>query len=78
MTPKELIKLAQACRRAGIKHYRCGDIEFTLDELDTTPVSKASQSEEDVQGKIETPDEVSDQDLLFWSVLTSPGSEPSQ
>lgn len=37
LDPKELKKLADACRKAGIKHYKSGDIEFTL--ADEAPVS---------------------------------------
>lgn len=30
MTPKQLKQLAAACRKAGIKKYKCGEIEFEL------------------------------------------------
>lgn len=29
-TPKELKKLADACRKAGISKFKCGDLEFEL------------------------------------------------
>lgn len=30
MSPKELKKLAKACREAGIKHFKNAELEFTL------------------------------------------------
>jgi hypothetical protein len=74
MTVKELKKLAAACRSAGIKTYKSGDVEFTLtDEAPLTPYKaakaalkasdKASQQAEDVES-----DGLSGDDLLFWSV----------
>ena len=69
MTPKELIKLAAACRKAGIKHYKSADMEFTL--TDDAPVSnykkKAAQYANPVADDFES-DELTDDQLLNWSV----------
>jgi hypothetical protein len=43
-SPGELKKLAAACRKAGITHFKCGDVEFTLGEEKPKPQRKASAS----------------------------------
>ena len=74
MTPKELKKLADMCRKAGIKHYKQGDIEFTLTEdapvKSKKTVSQSNQSASNVQNENGTfeSDSPSEEDLLFWSV----------
>jgi hypothetical protein len=69
MTPKELIKLAQACRKAGISHYKCGDLEFTLGE--DPRVNTVATVKPQTQGDVET-EELSDDALLLWSVMDIP------
>jgi len=71
MTPKELVKLAQACRKAGISHYKCGDLEFTLGPKEEVFYQEKKQK----QGDVET-EELSDDALLMWSVVPSPESQP--
>lgn len=69
MDPKELKKLAKACRDAGIKHYRNGDIEFTLaDEAPQSPYKqkKAASMPSTGSETIET-DALSEEELLLWS-----------
>lgn len=72
MTPKELLKLASACRKAGITTYRCGDIEFTLGVTEQSKV--VNQDKADIQGAV-TSDEPSDDDLLMWSVMDVPQAD---
>lgn len=63
---KALKKLADACRKSGIKTFKGYGLEFTLaDELPKTAKAKntASLVQED---KIDT-EALPDEDLLFWS-----------
>ena len=70
--PKALKKLAAACRKAGIKTYKCGDLEFTL--TDEAPVSeyKATKRKQsptkisDVDTAFDT-DTLTEDQLLMWS-----------
>lgn len=70
--PKALKKLAAACRKAGIKTYKCGDLEFTL--TDEAPVSdyKAAKRKQaptkvsDVDVAFDT-DSLTEEQLLMWS-----------
>lgn len=71
MSPKELVKLAAACRKAGIKHYKTADFEFTLtDEIPLSPYKAKKQavvsasSEDDFES-----DALTDDQLLNWSVV---------
>ena len=74
MNPKDLKKLAKACRDAGIKHYKDANIEFTLTE--ETPVSKYLQAKtlspnadlKAPQDPFEEESLTQDQ-LLNWSVV---------
>lgn len=77
ITAKELKQLAKACRLSGIKHFKCAEFEFTLDEryhqvirkmkAPTDEQQEAMQPTGDVvQDKIAT-DSMSEEDLLFWS-----------
>lgn len=75
MDLKELKKLAAACRKAGISHFKSEQYEFTLTE--DQPVSaykqaKITASNSDAQvsgdtGKFQS-DSLTDDELLFWSV----------
>jgi hypothetical protein len=75
MSPKELKKLADACRKAGIKHYKQGDIEFTL--ADAPPVSdykrakmaKAPKPAVQASNEIDS-DGPTAEELLFWSAAS--------
>lgn len=48
-TPGEIKKLAAACRKAGISHFKCGDVEFTLapKEQAAAPASAKQSIQED-------------------------------
>lgn len=65
---KELKKLASACRKAGIKHFKSAEMEFTLtDEIPVAPTrSKKASLLASPNTSFET-DSLSTEDLLFWS-----------
>lgn len=73
MNFKELKKLAAACRKAGISHFKSAEYEFTL--TDEVPVStyKTKQASKPAAGapdaKFES-DSLSEDELLFWSTGT--------
>ena len=63
--PKELQKLAMACRKAGIKSFKCADFEFNLtDELPVSPKKRAAMP---LTSDTITTTELSEEALLFWS-----------
>ncbi len=69
MSPKELAKLAAACRKAGIRHYKTAEFEFTL--TDEVPVSaykkkQSATSTTPPDDKFES-DELGQEALMFWS-----------
>lgn len=68
---KQLKKLADACRKAGIKHFKSPEFEFTLTE--DAPVKQARQSKgaapkasHSDTGEVETSG-LSPEELMFWS-----------
>lgn len=72
MNLKELKKLADACRKAGIKHFKSADYEFTL--TDDAPVSAYKQSKStSARQNASAPDtkfesdSLTQDELLFWS-----------
>jgi hypothetical protein len=80
---KQLKKLADACRKAGIKTFKGFGMEFTL--TDEAPVSNYKQTKKsdspatkpfytDVDSKIES-DSLSDEALLFWSAQGAPDQQ---
>lgn len=69
LSPKELIKLANACRKAGIKHYKNGDFEFTLsDVLPQRQVNKSKNISQSSQLDEFTTDSLTEEQMLMWSV----------
>lgn len=75
---KELKKLATQCRKLGIKHYKSAEFEFTL--TDEKPLKVVRQSKKAtsldqlaVDLDIETPDQLTEQQLLYWSTGESDG-----
>ncbi len=78
---KDLKKLADACRKAGIKHFKSGNVEFTLsDEVPVSNYKKKASSymptkELDVIDKNYQSDELTEEQLLFWSTGTAAQSE---
>lgn len=73
MDIKALKRIAAACRKAGISHFKSADYEFTLtEEVPKTAYKLSKEAVKTVQklssqGEVET-DGLSEQDLLFWSV----------
>lgn len=72
-TAKELKALAKMCREAGIKHFKHGDIEFTLsDEAPVKPPrknGKAVTAAAPVDPESEDSwDKLTEEEKLFWSV----------
>jgi hypothetical protein len=69
---KALIKLANACRKAGIKHYKDSDCEFTLtDDAPQSAYKKRQKSQpkvvnSDVDLDVQT-DALTQEQLLLWS-----------
>lgn len=73
---KQLKKIADACRKAGIKTFKGYGYEFTLAEA---PVKQQRKGKSTAKPSVEQPDNVptdepSKEDLMFWSV----GGLPSQ
>lgn len=66
---KALKKLADACRKVGIKHFKNSEYEFTLtDEVPPPSKYKKKQGALDTtNAEIET-DSLSEEELLYWSV----------
>lgn len=62
--PKDLKRLAKACREAGIRTFKGNGIEFTLDDL---PVKEPKRlAAPTTQDRLETYSP-SDEALLLWS-----------
>ena len=85
MDPKQLKKLAKACRDAGISSYTCPEFSFTL--TDHAPEKKSKTKESKIhheQGAIEAEDtweSLSEMDRLFYSVnpgAAQPAEEETQ
>jgi hypothetical protein len=73
--PSELMKLAKACRKAGITKFKSGDFEFELGDEPQPKSSNIKQLANESQGDVET-DRPDDETLLFWSVTDTPSSSP--
>lgn len=78
---KQLKKISDACRKAGIKVFECSDFKITLTDLPPPPSaykrSKAQKSgkptdKDFIQGDIAS-DTPSPEELLYWSA----GGPPS-
>lgn len=76
MSPKEIKKLAAACRAAGISHFKNNEVEFTLAEI--TPVAAVQQSKAILPSVLDQPevtinneDSLTGDELLFWSSSVS-------
>lgn len=72
---KSLVKLAQACRKAGIKQFKGFGMEFTLTDEVPSKSTKRQATKAAVhhgeQGEVET-DEPSAEQLLMWSAQGLP------
>lgn len=64
---KEIKKLADACRKAGITHFKCGDYEFTLGDKPEPETKKAREMIADPSSNTIQTDSISEEALLFWS-----------
>lgn len=70
MTHKELKKLADTCRKAGISSFKNDEVEFTLiTAFPQAPSRNRSKKQPLVvdETQIQTEDNMSEQDILFWS-----------
>lgn len=78
LDPKELKKLAKACREAGIKSYKADGIEFTLSDQapPVSPYKKRQAAKAPIQGAQSAPgeqiesdgwDNLSEEQKLFYS-----------
>lgn len=73
MNLKELKRLAAACRKAGISHFKSADYEFTLTEEQPKSAyrqAKAATQPSGDSGKFES-DSLTNDELLFWSTGTA-------
>ncbi len=70
---KKLKKLADACRKAGIKSFKSPEFEFTLtDELpERKPRGKAAPKPQYTQDDVKVEGALSEEDMLFWSVTNT-------
>jgi hypothetical protein len=78
ISPKELKKLAAACRKAGIKTFKGDGFEFTLEGTPGVEkaASKQTQGEEAKDLNVESEDAApTGEALLFWSAQ---GLEPEE
>lgn len=67
-SPKELQKLANACRKAGVLHFKCGEVEFTLDpSRQPIVVNKASKQTTPDNTPFQDRPELTEEELLLWS-----------
>lgn len=79
---KALRKLAEACRKAGIKHFKNAEMEFTLS--DEGPISNykkrsaKSTEEEKSENDSFASDTLTEQQLLMWSAIDSTDNEGTQ
>lgn len=72
LSPKELKKLAAACRAAGIKNYKTQDFEFTLTDEAPQPKRKAKQEEPSLNNEVfKEMDSLTEEQLLFYSVANT-------
>lgn len=72
LSPKELMKLASACRKAGIKHYKTADFEFTL--TDDVPAKIIKGQVQSIQPSTIETDSLTQDQLMMWSAM-DPTSE---
>lgn len=68
---KALKKIADACRKAGITHFKNADFEFTLSPDGPVSNYKKKQNKETFSSNndILSTDSLTDEQLLMWSAL---------
>ena len=64
MNIKELKKLTNYCRKAGILHLKTADMEISLSPAALFPEPKQTETESDTTP---TKPALTDEDILFWS-----------
>lgn len=67
---KQLKKLADACRKAGIKTFKGYGLEFTLSDIEPATKSskkKAAQTSDSLESE-----ELTDEQIMFWSAPSIP------
>jgi hypothetical protein len=82
ITPKELKKLADMCRKVGIYHFKQDGVEFTLSDKPQSKASKqhSKQTGAEVKAVIDEAFEaegLTQDALLMWSALPADGSGES-
>lgn len=81
LDPKRLKKLADACRKVGIKHFKSAEFEFTLTDHDpSVKTSKQKKLKPLVDNDTIESEAPTDEELLMWSVgdMTAPANEEIQ
>jgi hypothetical protein len=79
-TLKELEQLIKLCKKQGIKAIKIDNIEFGIEEQTTAPAKRIETLPEEAvrvpayngaplsdPGKVETAEELTDEQKLFWS-----------
>lgn len=75
ISPKELIKLAKACRKAGIKHFKSAEFEFSLTDEVPSKVSQSKSFTAPIEdNKQFESDSLTDEQLLMWSAGSGDGA----
>lgn len=85
-TAKELKKLADSCRKAGIKAFKGYGIEFTLSDDAPTPTRRRKPGVDIIKRAVDDPndvsafisDELTEEALLFWSTGDIEGKGDTQ
>lgn len=79
-TPKQLLQLAKACRKAGIVQFKGEGVEFTLaDRPAGNPRKAAGKVDNSPVVSQDDWDGLSEMDKLMWSSATLPDiSNPGQ
>lgn len=78
MDAKALKKLAAACRAAGITYFKNAECEFSLGQVpEKIKNPKAREALEVPQGPIES-DDLTEEQLLFYSVADIDGEDTEQ
>lgn len=73
---KQLQKLAQACRKAGIRTFKGYGFEFTLDDAPTKAPRAAAKGAHNFPDTAFESDSPTPEELLFWSAAGIPESNP--
>lgn len=77
-TPKELKKLADACRKAGISTFKQGEIEIHLSGEAPQSNYKKKQAKNYGPDKPLEEETLTEEQLLNWSVFSPPGEDKEE